>query len=59
MDTSLKSSHNTLIDLSGQWAAGDNHSAIISQSTTNLTIDMSAFDRPSTYGSILNDSTSR
>ena len=50
-------SSNTLIDLNGRWAAGDNHSAVISQSTTNLTIDMSAFDRPSAYGSILNDST--
>ena len=50
-------SFNTLIDLNGRWAAGDNHSAVISQSTTNLTIDMSAFDRPSAYGSILNDST--
>jgi plastocyanin domain-containing protein len=50
-------SSNTLIDLDGRWAAGDNHSAIISQSATNLTVDMSAFDRPSAYGSILNEST--
>jgi hypothetical protein len=50
-------SSNTLIDLNGRWAAGDNHSAVISQSNTNLTIDMSAFGRPSAYGSILNDST--
>ena len=41
----------------GDGRAGDNHSAVISRSTTNLTIDMSAFDRPSAYGSILNDST--
>ncbi|MGA8105183.1 MAG: hypothetical protein WB815_00915 [Nitrososphaeraceae archaeon] len=52
-----QNSSNTLIDLNGRWAAGDNHSAVISRSTTNLTIDMSAFDRPSAYGSILNDST--
>ena len=50
-------SSNTLIDLNGRWAAGDNHSAVISQSATNLTIDMSAFDRPTAYGSVLNDST--
>jgi hypothetical protein len=50
-------SFNTLIDLNGRWAAGDNHSAVISQLVTNLTVDMSAFDRPSAYGSILNDST--
>lgn len=50
-------SFNTLIDLSGRWAAGDNRSAVISQLVTNLTVDMSAFDRPSAYGSILNDST--
>jgi hypothetical protein len=47
----------TVIDLNGRWAAGDNHSAVISQSATNLTIDMSAFHRPSAYGSVLNDST--
>jgi hypothetical protein len=50
-------SSNTLIDLNGRWGAGDSHSAIISQSNTNLTIDMSAFDRPPAYGSMLNDST--
>jgi hypothetical protein len=48
---------NTLIDLNGRWAAGDNHSVVISQLNTNLTIDMSSYDRPSAYGSILNDST--
>ena len=47
---------NTLIDLNGKWTAGDNNSAVISQSGTNLTIDMSAFGRPFAYGSILNDS---
>lgn len=55
--TGNNNSSNALIDLNGRWAAGDNHTAVISQSNTNLTIDMSAFDRPSAYGSILNDST--
>ena len=48
---------NTLIDLNGKWTAGDNNSAVISQSARNLTIDMSAFGRPFAYGSIINDST--
>jgi hypothetical protein len=51
------SSFSTLIDLNGRWAAGDNHSAVISRSATDLTIDMSAFDRPTAYGSVLNHST--
>lgn len=50
------SSFDTLIDLNGRWATRDNHSAVISQSNTNLTVDMSASGRPSAYGSILNDS---
>jgi hypothetical protein len=49
-------SSDTLIDLNGQWATDDNHTVVISQSATNLTIDMSAYDRPYAYGSILNDS---
>lgn len=55
--TANDNSSNTLIDLKGRWAAGDNKTAVISQSATNLTVDMSAFDRPSAYGSILNEST--
>jgi hypothetical protein len=53
----IDNSSGTLIDLNGRWAVGDNHSAVISQSVTNLTVDMSSFDRPYAYGSILNDST--
>jgi hypothetical protein len=46
----------TLIDLKGKWETSDHHRVDISQSGINLTVDMSSYDRPNAYGSILNDS---
>jgi hypothetical protein len=48
---------NTVINLNGRWAAGGTQSAVISVSSTSLTIDMSAYNRPSAYGSIRDGST--
>jgi hypothetical protein len=48
-----------VINLSGRWTAGGTQSAVISQSSASLTIDMSAFNRPSAHVSILDDSTIR
>jgi hypothetical protein len=50
-------SSSTLVNLNGTWIDQGNHSVVISQLNTNLTIDMSALDRPSAYGSLLNQST--
>jgi hypothetical protein len=49
-------STKTLIDLKGKWETSDHHRVDISQSGINLTVDMSSYDRPNAYGSILNDS---
>jgi hypothetical protein len=54
--TANDDSPKTLIDLKGKWETSDHHRVDISQSGTNLTVDMSSYDRPNAYGSILNDS---
>ena len=49
---------DTVIDLNGRWADGSPRHAVISvASTSNLTIDMSAHNRPAATGSIIDDST--
>jgi hypothetical protein len=48
---------STLIDLNGRWAYGGTPGPGISTVSTSLTIDMSAYNRPSAYGSILDRST--
>jgi hypothetical protein len=47
----------TLIDLNGKWASGGVPGPTISSAFTSLTIDMSAFHRPSAHGSIEDAST--
>jgi hypothetical protein len=49
-------SSKTVIDLEGKWETSDHHKVDISQSGTKFTVDMSAYDRPTAYGSIVNDS---
>ncbi len=48
-----------MINLNGRWTAGGTQSAVISQSSASLTINMSAFNRPTAHGFILADSTIR
>ena len=48
---------STVLDLNGSWTAGTARRAIISEGRTNLTIDMSDFDRPAARGSIIDSST--
>jgi hypothetical protein len=47
----------TLIDLNGRWAYGGSPGPIISTALTSLAIDMSAYNRPSAHGSIVDAST--
>jgi hypothetical protein len=47
----------TLVDLNGRWASGGRPGPVISTTSTSLTIDMSAYNRPSAHGSIVDDST--
>jgi len=47
----------TLIDLNGRWASGGTPGPVISTAPTTLTIDMSAYNRPSADGSIIDAST--
>jgi hypothetical protein len=47
----------TSINLNGAWTAGGPQRALISSAFTSLTIDMSAFSRPTAHGSILDSST--
>jgi hypothetical protein len=47
----------TLIDLSGRWASGGVPGPVIAATFTVLTIDMSAYSRPTARGSIVDDST--
>lgn len=58
----LASQHNigygqSVINLNGRWTAGGPQSAVISVSSSSITIDMSAFGRPAAHGSILDSST--
>jgi hypothetical protein len=46
-----------VIGLNGRWTAGDTHSAVISRAFNSLMIDMSAFNRPTAHGYILDAST--
>jgi hypothetical protein len=48
---------NTLIDLNGRWASGGSPGPVISATFTSLTIDMSAYNRPSAHGAIVDGST--
>jgi len=47
----------TVIDLNGRWTDGSTRSAVISAALTSLAIDMSAYNRPSAHGSIVDNST--
>ena len=47
----------TVVDLNGRWTDGSTRSAAISVSFTSLTVDMSAYNRPTAHGSILDSST--
>jgi hypothetical protein len=48
----------TVINLNGGWTDGSPRRAVISvASTSNLTIDMSAYNRPAASGSIIDRST--
>jgi hypothetical protein len=43
---------NTVVNLNGNWTDGSSRSAVISAELAALTIDMSAFSRPTAHGSI-------
>ena len=47
-----------VIDLNGRWTDGSpRHAVIAVVSSSNLTIDMSAFNRPAASGSVIDSST--
>ena len=47
---------NTVLDLNGTWQSGGAAGPVISVNGTTLLIDMSAYNRPSAYGSIIDGS---
>ena len=47
----------TVIDLNGRWTAGSSTNAVISAAFTSLTVNMSAFKRPTARGAILDSTT--
>jgi hypothetical protein len=56
--TWTKVTSDTLIDLNGRWTDGSpRHAVIFVTSTSNLTIDMSAHNRPDATGSIIDGAT--
>jgi hypothetical protein len=48
---------NTVMDLNGNWTAGDARTAVIREGAKTITVDMSDFDRPNAQGSIVDSST--
>jgi hypothetical protein len=50
---------NTVVNLNGNWTDGSSRSAVISVEFTALTVGMSAFNRPTAHGSILDWTTIR
>jgi hypothetical protein len=48
---------NTLVNLNGNWTDGSTRSAAISREFASLTVNMSAFNRPTAHGSVVNGST--
>ncbi|MFN8475243.1 MAG: choice-of-anchor D domain-containing protein [Anaerolineae bacterium] len=48
---------STVIDLNGVWTAGGAPGPVISTAYTSITVDMSAYNRPTAHGSILDSST--
>jgi hypothetical protein len=48
---------NTAVNLNGNWTDGSTRSAVITVDFTSLTIDMSAFNRPTAHGSIVDSTT--
>ena len=47
---------HTVVNLNGNWTDGSPRSAVIAVDFSNLTLDMSAFNRPAAHGTIVNGS---
>jgi hypothetical protein len=55
--TWLKGARSTIFDLNGKWTGGTGPGPFISVNANDISVDMSAFGRPTAHGSVIDSST--